>query len=85
VLLEHVVDVPVLPPGAPADDVVPADVRPDELAELLLPLPLQPRQPDAATGRVLWQLPLLPREHLPAAANEVVQLGAIRYWWDGVA
>jgi hypothetical protein len=40
VLPEHVVDVPVLPPDAPADDVVPADVGADKLRELLLPLPL---------------------------------------------
>jgi hypothetical protein len=43
-LPEHIVDVPVLPPGAPADDVVAADVGAGELTELGLPLPLQPRQ-----------------------------------------
>jgi hypothetical protein len=43
VLQEEVVDVPVLPPGAPADDVVPADVGADELPKLCLPLQLQPR------------------------------------------
>jgi hypothetical protein len=74
VLPEHVVDVPVLPPGAPADDVVPVDVGPGELAELSLPLPLQPRQPDVAAGRVLWQLPLVYREQLLAAADEGFEL-----------
>jgi hypothetical protein len=43
VLPEHVVDIQVLPPDAPADDVVPADVGAGELRELLLPLLLQPR------------------------------------------
>jgi hypothetical protein len=50
-----------------------------------MPLPLQPRQPDVAPGRVLWQLPLVHREHLPAATDEVVELGALRYKRDGVA
>jgi hypothetical protein len=40
VLPENVVDVPVLPPDAPADDVVLADVGAGELRELVLPLPL---------------------------------------------
>jgi hypothetical protein len=38
VLPEHIVDVAVLPPGAPASDIVAAGVWPGELAELLLPL-----------------------------------------------
>jgi hypothetical protein len=85
VLPEHVVDVPVLPPRVSADDVVPADVGPGELTELGLPLLLQPRQPDAATGRILWQLPLVHRENLPAAADEVVELGTLRYRRDDIA
>jgi hypothetical protein len=41
-LLEHVIDVAVLPPVAPADYIVAANVWPGELVELILPLPLQP-------------------------------------------
>jgi hypothetical protein len=50
VLPEDVVDIPVLPPDALADDVVPANVGANELPELGLPLPLQPWQPDAVAG-----------------------------------
>jgi hypothetical protein len=53
VLPEHVVDVPVLPRDASADDVVPTDVGTGELPELGLLLPLQQRQPDAAAGSIL--------------------------------
>jgi hypothetical protein len=79
VLPEHVVDVPVLPPDAPADDVVPTDVGAGEHRELVLPLP------DARAGRVLRHLPLMDREHLPAAADEGFELRALRYRRDGVA
>jgi hypothetical protein len=85
VLPEHVVDVPVLPPDASADNIVPTNVGTGELPELGLPLPLQLRQPDAMAGRVLRQLPLVHREHLPAAADEGFELHALRYRRDGVA
>jgi hypothetical protein len=85
VLPEDVVDVRILPPDAPADDIVPTDMGADELPELGLPLPLQPRQPDALAGRVLRHLPLVQREHLPAAADEGFELRVIRYQRDGVA
>jgi hypothetical protein len=85
VLPEHVVDFPVLPPDTPADNIVPADVGASELPELGLPLPLQPQQPDAAAGCVLRQLPLMHREHLPAAADEGFELRALWYRRDGVA
>jgi hypothetical protein len=75
-LPEHVIDVLVLPLDAAADNIVPINVGANELPELGLPLPLQPRQPDAAAGRVLWQLPLVHREHLPAAADESFELRA---------
>jgi hypothetical protein len=39
-LPKHVVDIAVMPPGTSADYIVKANIRPDELAELLLPLPL---------------------------------------------
>jgi hypothetical protein len=81
-LPEHVVDVAVLPPGAPADDIVATNVRPSELAKLLPPLPLQP---DAAARCVVRQVPLVQREHLPPPADEVLQLGALRYRRDDVA
>jgi hypothetical protein len=68
--LKDIIDVPVLPPDAPADNVIPADVGVSELPELGLPLTLQPRQPDALAGRVLRQLSLVQRGHLPAAADE---------------
>jgi hypothetical protein len=76
VLPEHVVDVPVLPLDAAADNIVPVNVGANKLLELGLPLPLQPRQPDATAGRVLRQLPLVHREHLPAAADESFELRA---------
>jgi hypothetical protein len=40
---EDIIDIPVLPPDASADDVVPVDMGAGELPELGLPLPLQPR------------------------------------------
>jgi hypothetical protein len=70
VLPEHVINVAVLPPGTPTDDIVVAGVRPGELSEILLPLPLQP-------WCGAFSVPLEQREHLPPPADEVVQLGTL--------
>jgi hypothetical protein len=41
VFLEHVLDIPVLPVGAPADEVVAAGIGLGELVQLFLSLPMQ--------------------------------------------
>jgi hypothetical protein len=76
VLPEHVIDVPILPLDVAADNIVPINVGANELPELGLPLPLQPRQPDAAACRILRQLPLVHWEHLLVAADESFELCA---------
>jgi hypothetical protein len=81
---QHVVDVPVLPKGAPADEVVAAGIGPGELAQLFLPLPLQARQPNAVARCVLRQIPLGWREHLLASVDEVIERLALRKRRDGV-
>jgi hypothetical protein len=72
VFQEDVVDVPVLPPDASADDVVPADVGADELPELGLPLPLQPRQPDALAGSICQRRTMRASSSAPSGIGRTV-------------
>jgi hypothetical protein len=81
---EHVIDIPAALVLASADEVVAADVGSDKLAELFLPLPLQTRHPNAATGRIFWQIALHRREQLPALVDDVVERIALWKKRDGV-